>query len=211
MRRAGAVAILVGALCLLLAGCTAAQPVPAGITAAQRKAATEADLTLRWDSISSGDPSFLRPKVAIVKYVNYLDQGPLLEACMHKAGYRHVAWTLASGIVDTDIKPVDRFPVELAIYICEAEYPSDPLELGYLSDAQEEYLYSYWSNQTVPCLRAHGAGVANLPPVGQFGEGYQDVGSLSPFTHLRPSDVRNESYLAAECPPYPGALYAAHQ
>ncbi len=100
------------------------------------------------------------------------------------------SWTLAGGIVDTDVKPVDRFPVEVAIYTCEAQYPSDPLELGYLSDAQEEYLYGYWSNETVPCLRAHGAVVADLPPVGQFGEGYEDVGALNPFTHLQPAGWR---------------------
>jgi hypothetical protein len=211
MRRAGAGALVLALVCLFIAGCTAVAPDPAGITAAQRKAATAADLNLRWDSISSGDPSFLRPRVAIVKYVNYLDEGPVLADCMHKAGYRQVAWTLAGGIVDTDIKPVDRFPVEVAIYVCEAQYPSDPLELGYLSDEQEEYLYDYWSNETVPCLRAHGAGASNLPPVGQFGEGYEDVGALNPFTHLRASDVNKEAYLATECPPYPGELYAAHK
>jgi hypothetical protein len=211
MKRAGAGALVLGLICLLLAGCTAPPPDPAGITAAQRKAATDSDLSLRWDSISSGDPTFHRPSVAVVKYVNYLDEGPVLTGCMHKAGYSHVAWTLAGGIVDTDIKPVDRFPVEVAIYKCEAQYPADPLELGYLSDAQEEYLYSYWSNETVPCLRSHGAGASDLPPVGQFGEGYEDVGALNPFNHLSASDVANEAYLAAVCPPYPGEVYAAHK
>ncbi len=211
MKRAAAGILAAAAVCALLAGCSAADPSPASITAAQRKAATEADLTLRWESFSFGDPSLLRPKIAIVKYVNYLDEGPVLSACMHRAGYPHVSWTLAGGIVDTDVKPVNRFPVELAIYTCEAQYPSDPLELGYLSDAQEEYLYGYWSNETVPCLRAHGAVVANLPPVGEFGEGYEDVGALNPFTHLQATEERNEAYLAAECPPYPGELYAAHK
>jgi hypothetical protein len=211
MKQAGRSILALVLLCLLITGCTAAPPDPASITAAQRKAATNADLTLRWDSISSGDPSFLRPRVAVVKYVNYLDEGTVLANCMHQAGYRHVAWTLAGGIVDTDIKPVDRFPVEVAIYVCEAEYPSDPLELGYLSDAQEEYLYDYWSNETVPCLRAHGAGASNLPPIGQFGEGYEDVGALNPFSHLAASDVGKEAYLATECPPYPGEVYAEHK
>ncbi len=202
---------MLAVLCLLASGCTAAPPDPAGISAAQRKAATEADLALRWAQVSPGDPAFLRPRVAIVKYVDYLDEGPVLAACMRKAGYRHVSWSLSGGIVDTDVKPVDRFPVELAIYVCEAQYPSDPLELGYLSDAQEEYLYTYWADETVPCLRSHGATVADLPPVGQFGEGYEDVGALNPFTHLAFSRGVSESYLLAACPPYPGELYARHK
>ena len=128
-------------LCALLVGCSSDDPIPASITAAQRKAATEADLSMRWALVSPGDPTYRRPTVPIIKYVNYLDEGEVLATCMRKAGYPHVAWTLQSGIVDTAIKPVDRFPVEVAIYICEAQYPSDPLELGYLSDAQEEYQY----------------------------------------------------------------------
>jgi hypothetical protein len=212
VKRASIVAAVLGVLCLLLAGCAdPATPDPASITATQRKAATEADLALRWAEVQPGNPTFLRPRVKIVKYVNYLDEGPVLANCMHQAGYRHVSWTFEGGIVDTDLKPVDRFPVEVAIYVCEAEYPSDPLELGYLSDAQEEYLYSYWGNETVPCLRSHGAIVADLPPVGQFGEGYEDVGVLNPFDHAKLPDGVTQSYLLAACPPYPGQLYAAHE
>jgi hypothetical protein len=202
---------MMAALCVLLAGCTAAAPDPASITAAQRKAATAEDLTSRWDQVSPGDPGFPRPHVAIVRYVNYLEEGPVLADCMRRSGYPHVSWTLKSGIVDTDIKPVNRFPVEVAIYVCEAKYPSDPLELGYLSDAQEEFLYSYWSDNTVPCLRAHGAIVHDLPPIGQFGEGYEDVGGLNPFTNATLPDGISESYLLTACPPYPGQLYAAHK
>jgi hypothetical protein len=202
---------ILAVLCALLVGCSSSNPVPASITASQRRAATEADLALRWAQVSPGNPTFLRPTVPIIKYVNYLDEGPVLEQCMHEAGYRHVSWTLDGGIVDTDIKPVDRFPVEVAIYICEAEYPSDPLELGYLSDAQEEYLYGYWSDETVPCLRVHGALVSDLPPVGQFGEGYEDVGALNPFDHATLPGGVTQAFLLTACPPYPGQLYAEHK
>jgi hypothetical protein len=211
VRAASAGVIVLAALCVLLPGCTAEAPAPAGITAAQRKAATEADLKVRWEQVEPGNPTYLRPTVPIIRYVNYLDEGPVLATCMHKAGYPHVAWTLNGGIVDTDVKPVDRFPVEVAIYTCEAQYPSDPLELGYLSDAQQKYLYEYWSNQTVPCLRSHGAIVSDLPPVGQFGEGYEDVAAFNPFTHATLPHGITQSYLLTACPPYPGQLYAAHK
>jgi hypothetical protein len=205
-------AVVVAALCALLVGCSGSTtPDPASITAAQRKAATDADLTMRWDQVAPGNPTYPRPTVAIIRYTNYLDEGPVLAVCMRKAGYPKVSWTLAGGIVDTDVKPVDRFPVEVAIYTCEAKYPADPLELGYLSDAQEEYLYTYWSDETVPCLRAHGAVVADLPPVGQFGEGYEDVGALNPFSNAKTPTGVTQSYLLTACPPYPGQLYAAHR
>jgi hypothetical protein len=212
VKRAGIVAAGLGVLCLLLAGCSDPPPPdPAGITAAQRKAATTADLALRWAQVQPGNPSFLQPKVKIVKYVNYLDEGQVLAGCMHKAGYRHVKWTFDGGLIDTALKPVNRFPVEVAIYICEAEYPADPLELGYLSDAQEEYLYTYWGDETVPCMRAHGAIVADLPAIGQFGEGYEDVGSLNPFDHAKYPKGVTQAYILTACPPYPGQLYASHK
>jgi hypothetical protein len=211
VKRAGAGILALAALCAILTGCTAAVPDPPSITAVQRKAATEADLKIRWQQVEPGNPTYLRPTVPIIRYLNYLDEGPVLAKCMHEAGYPHVAWTLNGGIVDTDVKPVDRFPVEVAIYICEAQYPSDPLELGYLSDAQQKYLYEYWSNETVPCLRTHGAIVGNLPRVGQFGEGYEDVAVFNPFTHATLPHGITQSYLLTACPPYPGQLYAAHK
>ena len=211
MKRVGVAVAVLAALCLLVVGCAKAPPNPTSITAAQRKAATEADLKQRWEQVQPGDPTFRRPTIAIIRYVNYLNEGRVLADCMRRAGYRHVAWTLEGGIVDTDVKPVDRFPVEVAIYVCEAQYPSDPLELGYLSDAQEQYMYSYWADETVPCLRAHGAIVKDLPPVGQFGEGYEDVGALNPFSHAKLPRGVTQGFLLAACPPYPGQLYAEHK
>jgi hypothetical protein len=211
MKRGGAGILSAALLCALLAGCSSTVPHPASITSAQRKAATQADLSDRWKQVQPGNPTYLRPSVPIIRYVNYLDEGPVLAKCMHQAGYPHVAWSLKGGIVDTDVKPVDRFPVEVAIYICEAQYPSDPLELGYLSDAQQKYLYDYWSNETVPCLRAHGAIEPDLPPISQFGEGYEDVAVLNPFDHSSLPDGVSQAYLLTACPPYPGQLYAAHK
>jgi hypothetical protein len=211
VKRGGAGILLLGLVCGLLAGCSSAAPNPAGITAAERKAATQADLDVRWKQVQPGNPGYPRPIVSIVTYVNYLDEGTVLASCMHKAGYPHVAWSLKGGIVDTDVKPVDRFPVEVAIYVCEAQYPSDPLELGYLSDAQQRYLYEYWSNETVPCLRAHGAIVRDLPSASQFGEAYKDVSAFNPFDHASLSNGVSEPYLLSACPPYPGQLYAAHK
>ncbi|HEY1529230.1 MAG TPA: hypothetical protein VGF80_00275 [Galbitalea sp.] len=211
MKRTGAGILLLAALGALLAGCSSPVPNPASISAAQRKAATQADLDDRWKQVQPGNPTYLRPSVAIIRYVNYLDEGPVLAKCMRDSGYPHVAWSLKGGIIDTDVKPVDRFPVEVAIYICEAQYPSDPLELGYLSNAQQRYLYQYWGDETVPCLRAHGAIVPNVPPITQFGEGYEDVAELNPFDHATRPDGISESYLLTACPPYPGQLYAEHK
>ena len=61
------------------------------------------------------------------------------------------------------------------------------------------------------CLRAHGAIVADLPPISQFGEGYEDVSALNPFDQAKLPRGATQSYLMSVCPPYPGQLYAEHK
>jgi hypothetical protein len=209
VKRAAAGILAAAALCALLAACATTAPSPVSLTAAQRKAATEADLDIRWAQVAPGNPNYLRPTVPIIRYVNYLEEGPVLTRCMHEAGYPHVAWTLKGGLVDTDVKPVDRFPVEVAIYTCEAQYPEDPQELGYLSAAQGKYLYAYWSDETVPCLRAHGAVVGELPKAGgASGVEYSQIAPFNPFNNAKLPHGTSQAYLLTACPPYPSALYA---
>jgi hypothetical protein len=194
---------------LLLAGCATAVSPPAGITASQRRDATQQDLALRWATVTGGNPGFVAPRVAIVHYTNYLDETQVLAGCLRKSGYPKAIATASGAVSDPTLRPPESFPFAVAKYVCEAKYPVDPLELGYLSDQQEQYLYGYWQNETVPCLRAEGLTVASLPPIGQFGEGYEDVGTMNPFTHLAAADQRQVSLLQNRCPPYPGELYAA--
>jgi hypothetical protein len=191
---------------LLLAGCAPSLPPPAGITAAQRAAATRNELRLDWDVIAGAQPNLRAPTVAIVRYTTYLDHGSTMVACLRKAGYPKTVLSASGGI---DPGPAARPTRAYAIarYVCEARYPENPLELGYLSDAQEQYLYGYWENETVPCLRARGVAVTNLPPVGEYGEGYENVGSLNPYTQPWANGNTALSALVSFCPPYPGELY----
>jgi hypothetical protein len=197
------------AAALLLAGCSTAVVPPAGITASQRREATQQDLYMRWAILTNSNPSLVAPKVAIVSYTNYLDEAQVIASCLRKSGYPNAIATASRDVIDTTLTPPESFPFGVAKYVCEAKYPENPLELGYLSDEQEQYLYGYWQNETIPCLRSEGVTVASLPPIGQFGEGYQDVGTMNPFTHLGAANQGDTSLLQSRCPPYPGELYAA--
>jgi hypothetical protein len=196
---------------ILLTGCATPAAPPAGITPAQRSAATKANLAERWALIDGQNPALEAPKVAIVRYTNYLDAPTTIAACLRRAGYPKVIVTVSNDVVDPALIQPEAYSFDVAKYVCEAKYPQDPLELGYLSDAQQKYLYEYWSDETVPCLRAHGAIVPNLPHVGQFGEGYEDVAVFNPFDHASLPDGVTQSYLLTACPPYPGQLYAQHK
>jgi hypothetical protein len=197
------------AAALLLAGCSTAVVPPAGITASQRREATQQDLYLRWAILTSSNPSLVAPRVAIVSYTNYLDEAQVIASCLRRSGYPMAIATASLDVIDTTLTPPESFPFSVAKYVCEAKYPEDPLELGYLSGEQEQFLYGYWQNETIPCLRAEGVTVASLPSIGQFGEGYEDVGTMNPFTHLGAANQGDTSLLQTRCPPYPGELYAA--
>ena len=194
---------------ILLTGCASPAAPPAGITPAQRSAATKANLAERWALIDGQNPALEAPKVAIVRYTNYLDAPTTIAACLRRAGYPKVIVTKSNDVVDPALIQPEAYSFDVAKYVCEAKYPQDPLELGYLSDAQEAFLYTYWQDNTVPCLRAQGLTVHDLPPIGQFGEGYEDVGNMNPFGHLKIPAGLSLAVLQTRCQPYPGQLYAA--
>jgi hypothetical protein len=202
-------AVIAVAAGMLLAGCASTPAAPAGITAAQKSAATEANLAERWSLIAGQNPALEAPKVPIVRYTNYLDEPSTIATCLRRAGYPKVVVTNANDVVDRALTPPENYSFDVAKYVCEAKYPRDPLELGYLSDAQEAFLYSYWQDNTVPCLRAQGLRVNDLPPIGQFGEGYEDVGNMNPFGHLKIPAGLSLAVLQTRCQPYPGQLYGA--
>jgi hypothetical protein len=194
---------------VLLVGCASAAVAPAGITAAQKQAATEAHLAESWALIDGQNPALKAPRVRIVRYTNYLDEPSTIATCLRGAGYPKTIVTSSNDVVDPALIQPESYSFDVAKYVCEAKYPKDPLELGYLSDAQESFLYSYWQDNSVPCLRAQGLSVRDLPPIGQFGEGYEDVGNMNPFGHLKLPAGLSLAALQSRCQPYPGELYAA--
>jgi hypothetical protein len=167
-------------------------------------------LDLRWDSLTAGKGQVTRPTVTVVRYTTYLDVSQTIADCLTRSGYRTTAWSLTKGVIDPVLDAAHQFPYEKAKYVCEAKYPEDPADLGFLSDEQEQYLLSYWQSSLIPCLRAAGVEVPDLPPIGQYGEGNQAVGPLlNPYARV--SDAPEGITLPllwGRCPPYPGELYA---
>jgi hypothetical protein len=183
--------------------------VPAGITASQRQAATMDNLDARWSALTSG-VGLERPRIAIVRYTNYLDVGPTVAACLNRDGYG-VRWTARDGIVSQPLRLKDQFPYQRARFLCESQYPEDPAELGYLSQQQARYLYDYWESSLIPCLRSQGVTVADIAPIADFRSGDQLVGpALNPYSHvLSAPKGMVVAMLYGRCPPFPAALYGA--
>jgi hypothetical protein len=183
-------------------------PPPPRQSAAQRDADTRAELALRWSLVTDGAPTFLKPDPAIVRYTTYFDLYETIAGCLRKTGFPATKAT-TKGIFDSTLNPGEQVPFELAAYNCEARYPEEPVQAGYLTADQSRYLYGYWQQQTVPCLRARGAIVRDLavmPAIGTTTAPKTALIALNPYEKLkRPSDLSLVS-LEAACPAFPAAL-----
>jgi hypothetical protein len=207
---AAASLVVLGMLGMLLSGCSSASEVrpPRAPTAAERASDTRAELSIRWANITDGAPTFIEPKVSVVKYSTFDTVFEAVAACMRAGNYPKVVAT-SEGIVDPTLNPAEEFPFEVATWTCEAQYPEEPVELGYLTGAQGRYLYGYWQQRTLPCLRSHGAVARDLPVMPALPTTTAPntkLVALNPYLGLTfPSGV-SRSQLESACPPYPSAL-----
>jgi hypothetical protein len=199
--------VLLGAL---LTGCASPATVspPPAPTRAQRASDTRAELGIRWANITDGAPTFIEPKVSVVKYSTFDTVFEAVAACMRSGNYPKVVAT-TEGILDPTLNPAEEFPFEVATWMCEAQYPEEPVELGYLTPAQGRYLYGYWQQRLVPCLRSHGAVVRDLavmPATPTTTAPNTKLVALNPYLALTlPSGV-SRARLESSCPAYPSAL-----
>jgi hypothetical protein len=201
---AGALAILI-----FTVSSSAGPEVPAGITAAQRSAATKQQLELHWSMLTTGE-NVLQPTTPIVRYTTYLDAGPTEASCLTRGGYP-AKWSAQFGLVVSPVPVELRRAFDLVDQLCDARYPEDPAELGFLSAPQEAFLLSYWQTSLIPCLRGEGVRVKALPPVGAYGEGDEAVGpGIDPYQHVVSAPKGTIlTLLYGRCPPYPSVLFGA--
>jgi hypothetical protein len=137
----GAVAALAMASALVLAACSgSAVSAPPPPTESQIVSLMSAWPAYEADVVKSGSPAELR-KVSFVRFVPdaawYQTVGRCDEA-------RHDAGNLANGI-------------------CLVQYPPESIRDRLKTRQQLDYIYSYYSGELVPCMRANGV-VPKVPP-----------------------------------------------
>jgi hypothetical protein len=197
---------------LLLGGCAAPEPVPPGLTDAQADAVaaqTQADL---WAASSyRGDVPF--PNITPLKLVGTESWASIQVTCLLAAGLP--AREVSGGYAVDGDGPLSRDDSALAQATCLAQYPVDPRENGYLSDAQGLYMYDYFTERLAPCLRLLGFDSGIAP------DRYQYLGLLragiiwTPYndTNAAPIRATTEQWAAinARCPPLPVDPFGAYQ
>jgi hypothetical protein len=193
-------ALLGAVACVLLASCTSAavgmaSPPPASHAPL---AATEADRA--WER--TGFPADQRPMVERVRVVSIFERAEAVAACLREVGYPR-AVVEQGEISPGELADEQLSSLALSTYICEAQYPADPLFDRPLRTDQIRELYRYRSTEQRECLQALGHAIAVPPTERAFVEAYPEHGGWNPM-----NNVPAFGFAAAEsaCPPIPAAL-----
>lgn len=156
LRAAAAVASIA-----LLAGCASAPAPPPGLDPAVVKTYIDEQDSLWWASMFPGEP---QPEVEAVEHVSSAEVAGKVNSCVLNASPPGVDITY-EGSFSTDDPAADA-ALNRQWFVCSLQYPldlSNPAAAGFLSDAQLRYLYAYYRERLVPCLRSIGYTFPALP------------------------------------------------
>lgn len=191
MRRGVAIA----AIALLLAGCAPAPtPIPPGPTEAEAEALAAQQQQRMWGvNVARYPAQFDRPdpNLSVVAYLPESQWAPTVASCLAEAGFGS---TIDHGAISPVFQP-GQLEGEFAYaeYVCETQYPYPPTKRGFLSRAQLEYMYAFYTQRLSPCLRLMGYTVSDAPPEKAFVEGYETTFFFgwNPYEEVAPY-VNNE-------------------
>lgn len=203
------------AFALLLSGCSGqpdTPPVQESEGGAQADGATqqlveEGKVAAR-ERLEAMFPGIGIPDVDLVRIISLPEFGEVMAQCMTEAGFN--AQARADGGVSFEEIPQEQSEAQsLALYVCQAKYPVDPVYTQPLTDAQIDFLYDYYRDDFSACLQAEGFSVGELPSRSKFKEAYAGVGEpYTPYAVLLENvDPAHVEKLMSICPEVPQELW----
>lgn len=194
------------AVALTLTGCT--HPVPPGPSGAELEAYNQRILDRTW--INSGlDGIEQRPDVPRGESLDREDWDAAYVTCMVDAGFDHVGlgFSISEGFsLAMPNGASGQSPEELiAFYRCVAAHPLARVDnVPIYSEAQLDYVYDYYRDWLVPCLRSEGYVLSQQLSRLQFAT---QGGQWSPYWSLvEPLSDSQYSALVTACGPERPAL-----
>ena len=191
------------ALVLLLAlnGCAVVTAPPPGLSDGERAVLQQRMRDAYWQMTQLPDDQ--RPQDPEMVRVDGDEQTSLFVRCMNDAGYDNYA-VEADGYSYTWTAVGQRDDAALAEYVCHVSMWPD-IENGFFNAAQISYLYDYYRDVLVPCLRTHGVDFVQLPTRAQFDEG---EGQWNPYFSVTDGSVAkiSDTSILASCPATPSGI-----
>jgi hypothetical protein len=216
IRRCTGLAVLAALTVLLFAGCSStgpdvhqtgsiSDPEPSDRPAENLDAGTLAYLKANADALARQLKISNPPSVAPVRLISLADYASTQIACLNHAGFTAKETADGEGISYPPVTdPGLKATLNLAIYTCELQYPTQEKYMTPLSTKGLQALYDYRAGPLIECLKKQGYTVTDrVPSRAVF---VQSNGSWSPYASLSIRD-RDLKKVFATCPQTPDSVY----
>ncbi|GAB3128498.1 hypothetical protein GCM10027056_29940 [Glaciibacter psychrotolerans] len=204
-------AVVVGAILLGTTACTAESDVPRSIPTSTPVSERDLDnATLDYletnamafaDQLGIVDP----PNVQPIRLITLNEWASTQIACLNDAGFDVTESPDGQGIrYPPFTDPALKQSLNLAIFTCEMQYPTQQKYMTPLSTEGLELLYAYRTGELLQCLDDEGYGVTARPPSQTVF--IQSDGVWTPYSDL--SIAQNDlKRVFAACPQTPDSVY----
>ena len=181
-------------LAVVLSGCTAPTlgplPPPPEMTDAERSASYEDGLDSSWESIASEYPEAVRPDVEFVRFIDKDEWAKVMVDCLIAEGMHAKLGT--DGGIESFAPTGQAMAMDVARYVCNVKYPTDPALNLPPTEAELAYLYDYFALVLNPCLQAEGYEVTEPPSRQVFLDTYGTADMWSPYRWVKPDGGQDE-------------------
>ncbi len=165
--RVGAVVLAVASV-LLLASCApapiAAPPPP---TTAQITSLMSAWPAYEAALINSNSPATLE-SVSFVRFVPDAAWYQTMSRCTAQLGVTDITYHPDHTSSAPATSTTKQWARDLANGTCLIQYPPDSVRARLKTPKQLDYIYSYYENELLPCMRTQGVGVTGVPSRSRF-------------------------------------------
>ena len=157
-----------------------------------------------WQRVSSQFPDAERPEVELVRYVDQNEWAEVTVSCLVEQGVDAKVSTDGQGGYEMAGVEGQLLPMEIAIYTCNARYPTDPALTLPLTEAELDFVYDYYVNVLNPCLENEGVEITEAPSRQAFIDTYgASEGWWTPYEAVGTTGEEDWNQLNRVCPQSP--------
>jgi hypothetical protein len=202
------IALIAGSLSSCSAG-DAAPPKPTvpPLPAAEVESALAEKQDADWAQLAAKYPNAVRPEIDVIRTVNSAESTSAIADCMVSVGFPETKASPDGGL-DYGIFPTEQTQThDIALFVCESQYPMDPRFDTAPTEAQYEYLYHYFAHDLTECLESHGIDVPEAPTYETFRDTINSREAWSPYISYEPTGDTQWLAVNTDCPQMPPGYF----
>ena len=192
------VALGLAASVVVLAGCGAAPPLPEPMTSQEIDQLLAEQRSNSWKSMFPNEPE---PVVDVIAYIPLGSTDNPIGQCVADAHLDKVEVSVSGYSMSVSVgNPEVEDALNRQLFICSAQYPTDPATFYFLTREESLWLDEYNHERLVPCLQLMGYVINDTS--GQYNPG--QAGYWSPYFGMKPIPTEAEwQRIDLACPPAP--------